>query len=83
MLEQMLDFEQFTDQRLIDATYNLIKTCVYPKPTIAQILNYDRTKKSYTNDEILEITKDFSPESRKKFYQKFDFDTQSKRFIEK
>lgn len=68
ILEKLLDTEKFTDQRLIDATANLIKTCVYPEPTIANILGYDKKMKLWTYDEILKYTKDFSPESAKKFW---------------
>jgi hypothetical protein len=68
ILEKLLDVEKFTDQRFIDATLNLIKTCVYPEPTIANILNYNKYLKLWTYDEILKYTKDFSPESSKKFW---------------
>lgn len=32
----------FTRQRLLDATFNLIDTCVYPKPTVGNFISYDK-----------------------------------------
>ena len=82
LMSLMIKEDNFTDARLIAATKNLIRTCIYPEPTIASLLNHDRVKKVYTNNEILEITKDFSPESRKRFYQNFTWDNNKKRYIE-
>lgn len=79
VLEKLLDTEKFTDKRLIDATQNLIKTCVYPEPTIANILGYDTKMKLWTYDELLEISNDFSNEGRKKFWEGFQiFDKERK-----
>src|SRR3990167_8002523 len=83
VLEKMLDVEKFTDQRLTDATMNLIKTCQYPEPTIANIINYDKTKKIYTADDILQITKDFSVDMRRSYVAQFDWDEKLKKYIEK
>jgi hypothetical protein len=58
VLEEMLDEEKFSDKRLIDATKNLIKNCVYPEPTIANIISFDWTVKVYTYDELMEKHKD-------------------------
>jgi len=83
LLEEFIDEEKFTDQRLIDATKNLIRNCKYPKPAIAEVLSYDRKKKAYDYYEMLELTKDLSPESRKRFYENYNYDIKSKRYIEK
>lgn len=72
VLEQMLDDEGFSDQRLIDATKILIKTCQYPEPTIANIIGYDRMIKVYLYDELLTIAKDYSPNERGIFLRCFD-----------
>ena len=38
---------KFTKQRLIDAVNHVIKTCIYPKPTLAQFLKFDEQMKLY------------------------------------
>lgn len=79
ILEKLLDTERFTDKRLIDATMNLIKTCIYPEPTIANILNFDKKFKVWTYDDILKFTKDFSPEVAKNFWANMEmFDKEKK-----
>ena len=45
----------FTRQRLLDATFNLIDTCVYPKPTVANFIIYDKKVKTYTYQEMLNL----------------------------
>lgn len=71
VLERMLDEEKFTDKRLIDATKSLIKNCQYPEPTLANIISYDKTIKVYLWEELLTITKDYSPESRREYLNNF------------
>ena len=71
ILQDMIDIDNFTDSRLIDATTNLISTCQYPEPTIANILGYDKKKKKYSYDEMLNVTKDFSPEQRLRYTRRF------------
>ena len=83
IMSLMITEDGFTDKRLIDATKNLIRTCIYPEPTIANFINFDKIKKVYTNEELLEITKDFSPESRLKYFKRFNWDKTKKRYIEK
>lgn len=79
ILEKLLDTEKFTDKRLIDATNNLIKTCVYPEPTIANILGYDKKAKVWTYEEALAFSNDFSTEARKKFWDSLEmFDKEKK-----
>ena len=55
LLQQQIIENKFTDKKLIDSVNNLIKTCVYPVPTIANILNFDKTVKLYEYKEILDI----------------------------
>ena len=38
---RLIKNDGFSDQRLIDAVDHVIKTCIYPRPTIAQFLSYD------------------------------------------
>lgn len=72
VLERMLDDEKFSDKRLIDATKNLIKNCVYPEPTIANIISFDRTVKVFTYNELLTIAKDYSAGQRKEHLNNFE-----------
>lgn len=71
VLEQMLDEYNFTDERLNDATKNLIVTCQYPEPTISNLLSYDQKIEVYTYDELLETSKDYSPQQRRSFLESF------------
>ena len=79
ILEEMLDEERFTDQRLNDAINNLIKTCAYPEPTIANILSYDKKAKFWTYDEALAYSNDFSVERRKKFWDSMELVDKNKK----
>jgi hypothetical protein len=45
----------FSNERLTDAVNNLIDTCVYPHPTIANIISWDRRIKLYTYLGITEL----------------------------
>ncbi len=72
VLERMLDDEKFSDKRLIDATKNLIKNCVYPEPTIANIISFDRTIKVFTYNELLTVSKDYSAEQRGEHLNNFE-----------
>ncbi len=58
VLDQMLDEEKFSEERFRDAVNSLIKNCVYPEPTIANIISYDRSVKVYTYRELMEKYKD-------------------------
>ena len=72
VFEEMLDGEGFTDERLNDAVRNLIKTCIYPEPTIANIIGYDKKIKRYTHNDILETTKDYSVQQRGIFWDSLE-----------
>jgi hypothetical protein len=72
ILGSMLIDEKFTDQRLIDSTNNLIKTCIYPEPTIASLLGYDKKAKLYTWDELAKISNDYSPQMRSTFFAQYN-----------
>ena len=58
VLDQMLDEEKFSDERFKDAVNSLIKNCVYPEPTIANIISFDKLVKVYTYRELMEKYKD-------------------------
>lgn len=43
----MIQQDKFTDARLKDAVNHVIRTCIYPRPTIAQFISYDKRKKVF------------------------------------
>jgi hypothetical protein len=43
----------FTDERLNDAVGHVIDTCIYPTPTIAQFISWDKKIKVFTYEEML------------------------------
>lgn len=71
VLEIMLDQNGFTDQRFKDAVQVMISTCVYPKPSHADILSYDKFIDAYTWEELLTNVKDASNEYRGKYLESF------------
>jgi hypothetical protein len=84
ILEEMLDEEKFTDQRLTDAVNHLIKTSIYPEPTIANLLTFDRKAKIWTYEEALAFSNDFSTERRRKFWEGLEvYDQEKKLWREK
>lgn len=48
----------FTDQRLNDAVKNVIDTCIYPAPTIAQFISWDKRVKVYKYIDIVKMIDD-------------------------
>lgn len=45
----------FTDERLKDAVNNVIDNCVYPQPTIAQFISWNKHIKLYKHEQILNM----------------------------
>lgn len=58
ILDQMIDEEKFSEERFRDAVNFLIKNCIYPEPTIANIISFDKTVKVFTISELKEKFKD-------------------------
>lgn len=54
ILLEMAKEERFTDERFRDAVHHVIKTCIYPTPTIAQFISFDRRFKVYTYEEMID-----------------------------
>ena len=52
LTDRLID-NKFNDERLTAAINNLIDTCIYPTPTIAQIINYDKRIKLLTYNEVV------------------------------
>ena len=49
----------FSDDRLIDAVNNMIDTCVYPTPTIANLISWDKRIKLYNYQQIIELVNQY------------------------
>lgn len=60
ILSDRLLANNFTDQRLKDAVEYVIDNCVYPTPTIAQFISFDKRIKLYTYNQILNMNSEFS-----------------------
>lgn len=55
VLDTMLDEEKFSDIKFKHAINNLIKTCPYPKPAIANIIGFDKKAKIYHYQELMKL----------------------------
>lgn len=51
MLAKQMKEHGFTKQRAADAVNHVIATCIYPRPTIAQFISFDKTERLYTHHE--------------------------------
>ena len=52
MFDNRIKDNKFTANRLRDAVIHVIDNCVYPTPTIANFISFDRTVKFKTHDEM-------------------------------
>jgi hypothetical protein len=52
----------FSDERLRAAVANVIDTCIYPTPTIAQFISFDRKIKLNTYEDMLKKMNEYGPE---------------------
>lgn len=52
----------FSDERLKDAIAHVIDTCVYPQPTIAQFISYDKKIKLNSYEDMLKKLNEFGPD---------------------
>jgi hypothetical protein len=55
VLMDRLKENHFNDERLKAAVDNLIDTCIYPVPTIANVISFDKTVKVYTYNQICDF----------------------------
>jgi len=46
---------KFCDERLIDAVNFVIDNCIYPAPTIAQFISFDKRMKTFTYEQMLKM----------------------------
>jgi len=61
ILSSRLADNGFTDERLKDAVNNVIDTCLYPTPTIAQFISFDKRIKVHKYPEIVKMVEDGDP----------------------
>lgn len=55
VLLEMVKDEGFTDERFDDAVNHVIRTCVFPTPTVANFISYDQKIKIYDYDGYLKL----------------------------
>jgi len=51
---------KFSDNRLKDAAAYVIDNCVYPTPTIAQFISFDKKIKLYNYNQVLKLNEEMS-----------------------
>jgi hypothetical protein len=56
----------FCDDRLNDSINHVIDNCIYPQPTIAQFISYDKKVKLYNHNDIVKMLTD-NPDSFKSY----------------
>lgn len=57
----------FNDDRLKDAVNHVIDTCIYPTPTIAQFISWDKKVKVYKYPEIVKMVEDGDPKAFERY----------------
>lgn len=67
VFDDRLQANNFNDDRLNDAVNYVIDTCIYPTPTIAQFISFDRKFKVCSYEEMVKKTSDFGAEIWKSY----------------
>lgn len=67
VLQERIKANGFTSERLRDAVSNVIDNCIYPRPTIAQFITYDKRITLYTYEQILNKLKDYGEDIWKSY----------------
>jgi hypothetical protein len=62
VLSQRIKEQKFSDERLTDAVNYVIDNCVYPTPTIAQFISFDKKFKVLSYEDMVNKTNDFGAE---------------------
>jgi hypothetical protein len=63
VFDERINENRFTDQRLKDAINNVIDNCIYPVPTIANFISFDKRVKVFTYDEMVKKCNESGPET--------------------
>lgn len=67
IFQERLKDKGFTDNKLNDAVNHVIDTCIYPTPTIAQFLSYDKNIKLYSYEQMLKLNNEYAGQAFKYF----------------
>jgi len=70
ILHDRLVDNKFSDTRLKDAVKNLIDTCVYPTPTIANIISWDKRIKLFSYNEMTDLIMKFGSNTWNDYFKK-------------
>ncbi len=69
VLKDRIKASGFSDDRFIDAVNHVIDNCVYPQPTVAQFVSFDKKIKLNTYEEMIKKTNEIGPEIWKSYKQ--------------
>lgn len=67
IFQERLKDKGFTDQKLNDAVNYVIDNCIYPTPTIANFLKYDKNIKLYSYEQMLKMNNEYAGQAFKYF----------------
>lgn len=59
LLSNRIKENGFCDERLNDAVCHVIDNCIYPQPTIAQFISFDKKIRLFNYNEMLEKVNEF------------------------
>ena len=65
VLDERFNDNKFTDERLKDAINHVIDTCIFPTPTVAQFISFDKKYKVFTGEQMLKKMDEQGSEIRK------------------
>jgi hypothetical protein len=63
ILDDRVKANKFTNQRLKDCVAFVIDNCMYPTPTIANFISYDKTVKLFKYEDILNMADKFGADT--------------------
>jgi CRISPR/Cas system-associated endoribonuclease Cas2 len=78
VLKERIKENNFSNEKLKDAVNHVIDTCVYPTPTIANFLSYDKNVKLYTYDQKLKLINEIGAELANRMYLSVKIEGMSK-----
>lgn len=67
ILTERLKDKGFTDNKFNDAVNHVIDNCIYPTPTIANFLSFDRNIKLYSYEQMLKLNNEYAGQAFKYF----------------
>lgn len=67
ILRDRINANKFSDERFTDSVNNVIDTCPYPTPTIANFISFDKRIKINSYEEMMKKASEFGPEIWKSY----------------